>query len=107
MEKGEPQILSLKMKGFDEDEFVKREMREKTSSSEDRDSPDSTPRYSRVLSGTAVYTQVQQGTPRVQQGTPRVQQGTPRVQQGTPRYSRVHPGTAGYCTVVNQGEVPL
>ena len=58
MEKGEPQILSLKMKGFDEDEFVKREMREKTSSSEDRDSPDSTPRYSRVQPGTSGNTQV-------------------------------------------------
>jgi hypothetical protein len=47
MEKGEPQILSMRMKGFDEDELT-RELREKTttSSSEDRDSPDSTPRYS-------------------------------------------------------------
>jgi hypothetical protein len=41
-EKGQPQILSLKMKAFDEDD-LKREMIEK-SSSEDRDSPDSTPR---------------------------------------------------------------
>ena len=43
MEKGEPQILSLKMKGFDEDEFVKREMREKTSSSESRYLPEVDP----------------------------------------------------------------
>jgi hypothetical protein len=42
-EKGQPQILSLKMRGFDEDELKGEIMMEK-SSSDDRDSPDSTPR---------------------------------------------------------------
>jgi hypothetical protein len=45
-EKGQPQILSLKMRGFDEDELKGEIMMEK-SSSDDRDSPDSTPRYKR------------------------------------------------------------
>jgi hypothetical protein len=46
-EKGQPQILSLKMRGFDEDELKGEIMMEK-SSSDDRDSPDSTPRYKRT-----------------------------------------------------------
>ncbi len=57
-EKGQPQILSLKMRGFDEDELKGEIMMEK-SSSDDRDSPDSTPRYKRardIMNTACLYT---------------------------------------------------
>ena len=44
-ESGEPQVLSLRMRGFDEDE-LKHEIKEGGSvTSDDRDSPDSSSRY--------------------------------------------------------------
>jgi len=44
VESGEPQVLSLRMRGFDEDE-LKHEIKEGSVTSDDRDSPDSSSRY--------------------------------------------------------------
>ena len=48
VESGEPQVLSLRMRGFDEDE-LKHEIKEGSVTSDDRDSPDSSSRYIKIL----------------------------------------------------------